>query len=287
MTKRIKVERLNHWLTLGANIGVVLGLVILIIEVRQNANLTRAALEAGKNNRLAAIELNISSPAMSAVWIKSLRSPEKMNDVEIRMVEASLVSLMLQWDNMFKMQDSHLVSQAKVEQHIRNSAPFYFGSTFAKHWWQYEKRGWEGTQMFAIANPIIEAIDERFLVKRLDELHIDGSLNSQTSQKDPATVSPEFYKVLLDNEAVRIVEYSLPPGSIDNPHTHPPKFMYVLDGGQLQITPEGQAPFISEEVVGHSAWSPARALHTAENTGDTKVRILLVEPKQTTGRDSQ
>jgi hypothetical protein len=174
MTKRSKGERLNHWLTLGANIGVVLGLMVLIIEVRQNANLTRAVMQAGKNDRLAAIELNLSNPAMSAVWIKSIRSPEQMTDVEIRMVEASLVSLMLQWDNMFQMQESRLVSQARIEQHIRDTAPFYFGSAFAKNWWQYEKRGWEGTQMFAVANPIIEALDEQFLVKRLDALHFDN-----------------------------------------------------------------------------------------------------------------
>lgn len=32
----MKTERLNSWLTLGANLGVVAGLVLLIIEIRQN-----------------------------------------------------------------------------------------------------------------------------------------------------------------------------------------------------------------------------------------------------------
>ncbi len=61
MTKRIKMERLNHWLTLGANIGVVLGLVVLIIEVRQNTMQARASgnyqfLETSNNLNLAVIE---------------------------------------------------------------------------------------------------------------------------------------------------------------------------------------------------------------------------------------
>ncbi len=30
-------DKFNKWLTLGANIGVVLGLIILIIEVRQTS----------------------------------------------------------------------------------------------------------------------------------------------------------------------------------------------------------------------------------------------------------
>ena len=29
-------DRLNRWLTLGANIGVLIGIVLLVIEVRQN-----------------------------------------------------------------------------------------------------------------------------------------------------------------------------------------------------------------------------------------------------------
>jgi len=61
MTKRIKLERLNHWLTLGANIGVVLGLVVLIVEVRQNTLQARASgnyqfLETSNNLNLAVIE---------------------------------------------------------------------------------------------------------------------------------------------------------------------------------------------------------------------------------------
>jgi len=29
-------DRLNKWLTLGANLGVLLGILLLVVEVRQN-----------------------------------------------------------------------------------------------------------------------------------------------------------------------------------------------------------------------------------------------------------
>lgn len=104
---------------------------------------------------------------------------------------------------------------------------------------------------------------------------------------DSAAVSPEFYSVLFENEHLRVVEYALPPGARDNPHTHPPKFMYVLNGGKLKITPDKGAPFTSEEGAGHSAWSPARGLHTAENIGETTMRILLIEPKSAQGSNER
>ena len=97
---------------------------------------------------------------------------------------------------------------------------------------------------------------------------------------DPVAVSPDKYKVVLDNEQVRVVEYSLRPGEKDNPHMHPAKVSYVLNGGMLQINPDGGAPFSSEEKRGDVAWMNSVPRHFAENTGTTPVRIVLFEIKQ-------
>lgn len=166
------LDRWGRWLTLGANIGVVLGLIILIFEVRQNAALTRAAMEQDKNNALAEIEFNISRPDISAVWVKAIRTPEALSDAEIQVAGSVLVAVMLQWDQMFQMQEAGLVSRARVRQHIRNTAPFYFGQRFAKHWWATQMIGWEGTPMNEIAGPIVAEVDENFLAGYLDSLKL-------------------------------------------------------------------------------------------------------------------
>jgi hypothetical protein len=168
MAKKNKVDRLSRWLTLGANIGVVLGLIILIVEVRQNAALSRTELQVERNRMLIEIEISIASPETAAAWVKSIRAPEEMTDVEIRIAEAHLVAVLLQWDQMFRMQDGGLVSAEEAKQHILNSAQYYFGSTFAKNWWYRQSGGWDGTPMMEVAGPIIEALDENFLAKGLD-----------------------------------------------------------------------------------------------------------------------
>lgn len=40
----MKSEDLNRWLTLGANIGVVIGIILLIVELDQNRNMMRAQI---------------------------------------------------------------------------------------------------------------------------------------------------------------------------------------------------------------------------------------------------
>jgi len=35
----MKSEKLNPWLSLGANVGVVIGLALLVMEIRQNTGM--------------------------------------------------------------------------------------------------------------------------------------------------------------------------------------------------------------------------------------------------------
>lgn len=180
-------DRLNRWLTLGANVGVLLGLIILIVEVRQNAELTRAAMETGLNDTLAQIELNLANPEIAAAWVKSVRDPEGLSDVEARMVESHLTAVMLQWDHLFNMERAGLVPRTEAQRHIQNVAPYYFGSRHGKNWWRWQEAGWKGTPMMDVAGPIVDAPDEDFMLR-----YLDGSrLGSRSEDQDVAGRSGE------------------------------------------------------------------------------------------------
>jgi beta-alanine degradation protein BauB len=91
--------------------------------------------------------------------------------------------------------------------------------------------------------------------------------------------SPDKAKILLENEYVRVIEYSLRPGEKDSTHTHPPKTSYVISGGLLRIYPENEKPFDAEEISGSAEWSDKVGKHCVENIGKTTVTILLTEVK--------
>ena len=44
------VDSINRWLTLGANIGVVIGLILLLIELDQNSDLLRAQIHQSRSD---------------------------------------------------------------------------------------------------------------------------------------------------------------------------------------------------------------------------------------------
>jgi hypothetical protein len=72
--------------------------------------------------------------------------------------------------------------------------------------------------------------------------------------QDPVKTSPQYYKVLIDNEEVRVLEYHLKPGENKPMHSHPRGFVYALSDAKLRISfPDGH----TEETV----------MKTGERTG--------------------
>lgn len=107
----------------------------------------------------------------------------------------------------------------------------------------------------------------------IDSVYVD------TLNVDVARVSPQNIKVLLDNEFVRVFEYTIKPGEKDIPHTHPSRSTYVVNGGKLRVYPEGGEPFDADEVEGTTEWGDPVGKHYVENIGNTTVKLLVTENK--------
>ncbi|MFT6867510.1 MAG: quercetin dioxygenase-like cupin family protein [Cyclobacteriaceae bacterium] len=115
----------------------------------------------------------------------------------------------------------------------------------------------------------------------IDTIEDKASLTTDTSnvEIDIVKVSPDNYKVLLENEYVRIVEYALKTGEKDNLHNHPANTEYVVSGGNIRVYPENGQPVDNSEVTGTVFWADKTTKHYVENIGNTTVKILLHEIK--------
>ena len=107
------------------------------------------------------------------------------------------------------------------------------------------------------------------------------SVRSDTTKLDIDAISssPANFKLLLENEYVRVLEYSLKPGQKDTPHTHPAKSSYVVSGGKLKVYLENGQTIIADEETGTASWRDYVGKHYVENIGNTTVTIVLTEIK--------
>jgi quercetin dioxygenase-like cupin family protein len=100
---------------------------------------------------------------------------------------------------------------------------------------------------------------------------------------DALLSSPDNFKLLLDNDHVRVLQYTLPPGALDHWHTHPARVGYILSGAKIRVTEADGRHEDYDEKSGEIYWDGFSPLHDTLNL-DTKPYIaLLVEVKSANG----
>lgn len=95
---------------------------------------------------------------------------------------------------------------------------------------------------------------------------------------DPVTTNPDLYRVLFENDRVRVLEYRDEPGDRTTPHTHPDSVMVTLSGFRRRLYAEDDEERDVEIARDTVAWLPAQQ-HAGHNIGDTPTRVVFVELK--------
>lgn len=94
---------------------------------------------------------------------------------------------------------------------------------------------------------------------------------------DPIRTDPDLYRVVFENDRVRVLEYTDQPGDQTTPHAHPDSLMYTLSSFQRRLV-SGDAQREVSMVAGLAGWLPAQE-HHGVNIGDTPTHVLFVELK--------
>jgi len=95
---------------------------------------------------------------------------------------------------------------------------------------------------------------------------------------DAVSVAPHLYKVLLENDRVRVLETRYGPGVKSDVHSHPDLVVVAITPSKARLSlTDGQTLDI-EFHVGESLFIDAQE-HTVENTGTSELHVILVEMK--------
>jgi beta-alanine degradation protein BauB len=95
---------------------------------------------------------------------------------------------------------------------------------------------------------------------------------------DPALSNPDHYRVVFENDRVRVLEYTDRPGDRTTPHAHPDSVMYTLSPFRRRLV-SGETEREVELEAGTVGWLPAQE-HHGENIGSTPTHVIFVELKE-------
>ena len=99
--------------------------------------------------------------------------------------------------------------------------------------------------------------------------------------QDKPVTPPDSYRIVMENDRVRMIEIHVKPRSKVNVDSPPgrERFLYMLSDGALILAPPGKTPYEFALHAGETAVFPAVS-PTVENDTDSAVRALMVEVKE-------
>lgn len=96
---------------------------------------------------------------------------------------------------------------------------------------------------------------------------------------DALHAAPNVYKLLMENDRVRVFDARFKPGEKAAMHTHPDHIVYVFNDGKLKLSPSKGKTQEMDLKAGQTIWMDAIS-HAAENLGKNDAHFLVVELKE-------
>jgi hypothetical protein len=98
------------------------------------------------------------------------------------------------------------------------------------------------------------------------------------SHDDPTVTDPALYKVMFENERVRVLLYRDEPGDRTHVHGHPDSVMVPLSAFRRRVTAGDRSAEV-ELRAGEARWVSAQE-HAGENIGEDVTHCVFIELKE-------
>ncbi len=95
---------------------------------------------------------------------------------------------------------------------------------------------------------------------------------------DALEIAPHLYKVVLENDRVRVLEVRARPGEKSEIHSHPSYIAIAISDSQMKFTLADGRSIEVELKAGQARYSDALD-HSTEIAGNDEAHLLLVELK--------
>ena len=130
----LKLERFAGWLTVLANLGVIAGLVLLAVELRQNSQVVRAQAVASLLAGQSSAETAFMGDSTAAAMAIALVAPEDLTDEQILQMWAYLNTAVLSVEQTHSMYSLGLATDEDRQSAAKKAAD-WISFPFGLIWW--------------------------------------------------------------------------------------------------------------------------------------------------------
>jgi hypothetical protein len=133
-------ERLHRWLALGANVGILIGLVLVIVQIRQSTQLARSTYRSQGNDVANQVYGNLLGEHGGDVIEKSVECPQELTYSDFMALDAFLFTGINMLLRDYQLAQEGLYSEADWKQSVDLYVHWYLGNSFGRAWWDEEAK---------------------------------------------------------------------------------------------------------------------------------------------------
>jgi hypothetical protein len=133
-------DQLYRWLTLAANVGVLLGLILVMVQINQNTQLARSAYRSEGNVVANQIWANLMGDRVGDAIEKSVECPSEMTHADFMALDAFLFTSINMIYRDYQLAQEGLYSRADWQGTVDLYVDWYLANPFATAWWHEEAR---------------------------------------------------------------------------------------------------------------------------------------------------
>ncbi len=134
-------SKFGYWLQIGANLGILAGLILVGLQLQQNSRLMELQIINDQNEAYNAGLWAAAGEQYADVWEKHLEEPENLSLSEMRVLEAGLLAPLSRWATKYTLFEMGLLDSSVWKDAVRTDATFLFASDYDWAYWQVIRTG--------------------------------------------------------------------------------------------------------------------------------------------------
>jgi len=134
-------ENVNRWISIGANMSVLIGLILVAVEINQSNTTARAEMAASHRDRWVEMDISWQDAEFARTWAKSLTDPDQLTAAEMLQLNGFMWSFVDHLGSYKLMWDLGIFSppQEPYERLVIDVADIFFGSNYGRAWYEENK----------------------------------------------------------------------------------------------------------------------------------------------------
>ncbi len=134
-------DRVTRLLTLAANIGVIVGIGFLVLEMRQTSAIATAQVRLEYAAGWRSVDESRQDESFSEVITKSIENPQELSLKEVIQLDAYYSGVL---DQMLSAQTARATGlvDGPFAEVANNVGAMYFSDEFARSWWRQVRSDW-------------------------------------------------------------------------------------------------------------------------------------------------